>query len=99
MKDKYQIKEKQRGILGARDEDIDNPILRAKDEILGFLLGDMDSPVESILHPPTNDYEIDELIKEVKVEYEGIPEFSMFGDPNWKVRDAEIEMLEWAKGG
>ena len=58
----------------------------------------MDSPAEAITEPPTTDEGIDKLIKAVKAEYEGIPEFSMFGDPNWRIRDATIEILEWAKG-
>lgn len=98
MKDKYTLRAKQNAILTARDEDIENPILQAKDETLGFLLGEMDSPVESITEPPTTDEDIDKLIEAVREENEGIREFSMFGDPNWKIRDATIEILEWAKG-
>ena len=98
MKSKSELKFKQDRVLGDRDEDWDDPILKAKDETLGFLLGDMDSIVMDIETPPTNNSEIDAMIVSVKKEYENLPEFSVFGDPNWKVRDTMIEMLEWAKG-
>ncbi|KKN74984.1 hypothetical protein LCGC14_0384860 [marine sediment metagenome] len=92
MKDRYTLEREQRR-MGMED-----PVELAKYEALGFLLGDMDSPVESITEPPTTDDEINKLIEGVKAEYEGVPEFSMFGDPNWRVRDATIEILEWARG-
>lgn len=99
MRDKYELREKQDAICDERDGDIEDPILQAKDETLGFLLGDMDSPAEAISEPPTTDEEIDKLIEAVRDEYKDLPEFSMFGDPNWEIRDAIIRILEWAKGG
>ena len=98
MKDKYALRRKQDAVCGERDGDIEDPILQARDETLGFLIGDMESPVESITESPTNNAEIDKLIEAVRAEYEGVPEYSMFGDPNWQVRDAIIEILEWVKG-
>ncbi len=97
MKDKNTLRGKQDDILEERDNDMENPILQAQDEMLGFLLGDMDSPIEAITKPPTTDEELALLIEAVKEEYKDVPEFSMFNDPNWKVRDATITILEWAK--
>ncbi len=98
MKDKDTLRAKQDAICMARDEDYENPRLAARDETLGFLLGEMDSLVESITEPPTTDDGIDKLIKAVRMEYDGLPQFSMFGDNNWETRDATVEILEWAKG-
>ena len=97
MKDQMDLRIKQDKIVGARDEDYDNPILQAKDEMIGFLLGEMESPVESIEKPPTTDDDIDALIVALKAEYKDLPEYSLFGDPNWGMRDAGVEILEWAK--
>lgn len=97
MKSKIELRTRQDEIMEEQDED-NNPALTAKDETLGFLLGDMDSIVNDIDTPPTNDNEIDALIIAVKKEYENLPEFSFFGDNNWDTRDAMIETLEWAKG-
>ena len=98
MKDKATIRVKMDAVLDERDEDYENPTLQARDETLGFLLGEADSPVSSIVNPPTSDEDLDHLVKEVKAEYSDLPRYSMFGDPNWKIRDATIEILEWAKG-
>ncbi len=98
MKSKSEIRERQDSIINARDEDYENHVLQAKDELLGFLLGDMDSPAGEVTEPPTTDEELDKLIEAIKAEYKDLPEYSAFGDSNWKVRDAEIEMCEWAKG-
>jgi len=98
MKDRDTIKASQDELLSKREDDFEDPILQAKEETLCFLLGEMDSPAEAISEPPTTDEEIDSLIEAVREEYEGLPKYSMFGDPNWKVRDVTIEMLEWAKG-
>ena len=38
--------------------------------------------------------EIKEKIKEVSEERKTIREFSVFGDPNWKTMDAELEILK-----
>lgn len=98
MKDKYQLKTRQDNICNTRDEDYENPILRAKDEALGFLLGDADPITDAEMSVPETDEDLDKLIAQLRQEREGIPAYSAFGDPNWKIIDAQIEICEWAKG-
>jgi len=42
----------------------------------------------------------EEIIRLITLEEEKAtcPEFSFFGDPNWKMIDAQIEIARWAKG-
>lgn len=98
MKEKYQLKAKWDDICGARDGDYKNPILRAKDETLGFLLGEADPITDEDMKTPKTDEDLDKLIAVLKAERENIPEYSAFGDPNWRIIDAQIEICEWAKG-
>ncbi len=98
MKTLTLIKVKQGNILAAMDEAGGSSILAAKEETLGFLLGQVDSPALSITEHPTDDEGIGKLIEAVREDYKDLPEYSMFRDPNWKTRDAIIEILEWAKG-
>ena len=47
---------------------------------------------------PQSDEDLDKLIAILKAEKENIPEYSLFGDPNWQIFNAQIEICEWAKG-
>lgn len=99
MKDRYELKDKENELWGARGEGEGDPIIAGKIDAIQFLLGDGDPITDEDIGAPTTDEELDKLIAILKAEKENIPEYSMFGDPNWKVADAQIEICEWAKGG
>ena len=79
--------------------DGDDPITKAKRDAISFLLGDGDGITEEELPAPQTDADLDNLIAALKRDRESMPEYSMFGDPNWQETDAQIRICEWAKGG
>jgi len=97
MKDKSQLKDKENELWDACGESED-PILRGKIDAIGFLLGDTVPITDEDMEPPETDEELDSLITVLESEREHIPEYSAFGDPNWKIFDAQIELCRWAKG-
>ncbi len=94
MKDKYQLKIKEDELWEGDNED---PVTRGKTDAIGFLLGDLDSITDEEIAVPQTDEELDKLIAVLKAEKQSYPEYSYFGDPNWKIVDAQIEICEWAK--
>ena len=94
MKNKYEIKDEIDTTYDLMDED--DPVGRAKIEALDWVLGDADPPadIEGTGKEATED-EIKNCITLLKKDREEIPEYSFFGDPNWKVLDAQIEILQW----
>jgi len=34
-------------------------------------------------------------IEELKRQRNELPEYSLFGDPNWRMTDAQVEILQW----
>lgn len=97
MKDKYQLKDKEDALYDASGEG-DNPIIRGKLDAIGFLLGETDPITDEDVPAPQTDKDLDNLIAILRKERANIREYSAFGDPNWKIIDAQIEICEWAKG-
>ena len=97
MKDKIDLKIKEDELYdseGGRED----PIARAKLDAIGFILGESDPITEAELEPPENDADLDNIIAELKKDRDNIPEYSYFGDPNWRIIDTQIQICEWAKG-
>ena len=93
MKNKYQLKDKENEIW-AGDED---PVNGGRVDAIGFLRGETDPITDEEVAVPETDEDLDNLIAILRKEKENISEYSFFGDPNWKIIDAQIEICEWAK--
>jgi hypothetical protein len=91
MRDKIDVEIRLDEIYG------EDPQEKAKADALGWILGDSD-PItgddESTGKFATED-EVEKAIESLKNDRKTIPEFSMFGDPNWQQIDAQIEILRW----
>ena len=98
MKDKIELKIREEELEDILGDDEENPVIYAKRNAVGFLLGEMDPITDEEVEVPTSDEELEKIINILKKERANIPEYSMFGDPNWKVIDAQISICEWAKG-
>lgn len=98
MKDKYQLKDREDELWEERSEDEGNAILRAQCGALGFLRGETDPVTDAEMETSKTDEDLDKLIAQLQQEKENIREYSAFGDPNWQMLDAQIEICEWAKG-
>lgn len=96
MKNKQSLKLKQNEIYGA-NPDLEDPVGRARCDTIDFLLGDGDPITDEDFPVPQSDGDLDELITALRKERKAYPEYSLFGDPNWKMIDVEIEICEWAK--
>ena len=81
-----------------RAKDKEDPIITAQRDAIGFLLGELEPITDEKVAPPQTDEDIDNLIKVLRKEKAEIAEYSFFGDPNWQIADAQIELCEWAKG-
>lgn len=97
MKDKIDIKIKLEE-LGDEDPNFENESIKAKVDTLTFILGDADPITDEEMEPPTSDAELDQLIEVLRREREEVPRYSFFGDDNWRIVDAQIQICEWAKG-
>lgn len=97
MKDKIELKNLENEFWDALGEGED-PIIQGKIDAIGFLLGETDPITDEEVAVPESDEDLDKLIAVLKKERENVPECSLFGDPNWKITDAQIEVCEWAKG-
>ena len=98
MKDKRDIERRIDHLYDDLDERSPDPVVRAKVEALDFLLGDHDPICEAVLEAPTDDAGIAALIAALNDEKTTVPEYSAFGDPNWRITEGMVEILEWAKG-
>lgn len=100
MKDKHQLKAKEDELWATRSEKGEDPILKGEIDAIGFLLGEIEEPITDEDVPvPQSDEDLDSLITHLKDEKKSVAEYSAFGDPNWRIIDAQIEICEWAKGG
>jgi hypothetical protein len=97
MKDKIDLKIKEDELYDEMPPDGDDEITRAKLDAISFLLGEGDPITSAELDSPQADADLDKLIAELKKDRENIPEYSAFGDTNWKCIDAQIKICEWAK--
>jgi len=94
MKDKYQLKRKEDELWESGEDEV----TRGKRDAISFLRGELEPITDADVAVPQSDEDLDNLIAILRTEKEGIPEYSLFGDPNWKITDAQIEICEWAKG-
>ena len=103
MKARIELKAKEDELYdeldGCEEDRCEYKVARGKLDAIGFLLGETD-PItdDEDASVPQSDEDLDRLIATLKAERENIAEYSFFGDPNWKVCDAQIEICEWAKG-
>ena len=97
MKDEYQLHAKEDELWATKGEKED-PILQGKIDAIGFLRGEADPITDADVPMPQTDEDLDRLIVILETEKKGIAEYSFFGDPNWKIIDAQIEICKWAKG-
>lgn len=97
MKDKIELKIKEEELWDA-DDGRDDPIIRGQIDAIGFLCGDTDPITNEDIAVPQSDDDLDNLIALLRKEKTQIREYSMFGDPNWLIILAQIEICEWAKG-
>ena len=95
MKAEFELKAKEDALYEGDSED---PIIRAKLDTIGFLLGETDPITDEPTDVPQTDEDLDKLIEVLKKDKNSVPEYSAFGDPNWRVSDAMIEICESAKG-
>ena len=95
MKAKFELKAKEDALYEGDSED---SIIRAKLDTVGFLLGETDPITDEPTDVPQTDEDLDKLIEALKKDKNSVPEYSAFGDPNWRISDAMIEICEWAKG-
>jgi len=95
MKDKFELQAKEDALY---EGDCEDPIIRAKLDAIGFLLGETATITDEPTAVPQSDEDLDKLIAELGKDKNSVPEYSAFGDPNWRVSDAMIEICEWAKG-
>lgn len=64
-------------------------------DALGWVLGEADSILEDENAKADSDDAIRKAIEELKASKKKYPEYSLFGDPNWRVADAQVAILEW----
>ena len=96
MKANFELRAKEDALYEGDSED---PIIRAKLDALGFLGGNRDSITDDEGTPvPQSDEDLGKLIAILQTDRGNIREYSAFGDPNWKIIDAQVEICEWAKG-
>lgn len=98
MKDKFELRAKEDKLWDARGEGNGDPIIVGKIDAIGFLRGETDPITDEDIAVPHTDEDLDNLIKVLRKERLEIREYSAFGDPNWQITDAQIEICEWAKG-
>ena len=99
MKSRAELSQRQDDLYDVFDEaGGESPVIQAKLDATGFLLGETDPIVDGAITPPKTDKDIDDLIARLRDERGTLPRFSAFGDPNWSMIDAQIEICEWAKG-
>ncbi len=79
------------------DQHGEDQVQTAQYSLLGWLLGESDPPMDDEMDPPTTDEQLDKAIAVLQAERENIPEYSVFGYPNWKIIDAQVAELEWCK--
>lgn len=96
MKNTEQIERKITKLMDAYDERKDKMSYHQY-QMLDWVTGDNDCPIDGI--EATGEEITDEIIKEaiekLKKLKTNIPEYSFFGDNNWKRIDSEVEILEW----
>ena len=98
MKNKVELRTHEKEIWD--DDRMENdPIKRGELDVIGWLLGESDPITDEEIEIPTSDKELDKVIATLKTEKGNIREYSFFGDPNWKIFDAQIEICKWAKSG
>lgn len=97
MKDKVAIEIKLEE-LGDEDPNFENEGIKAKVDALTFILGEADPITDEDMKPPKSDAELDHLIEVLRQDREETPHHSFFGDDNWEIIDAQIQICEWAKG-
>jgi len=96
MKDQYDIRKEIDATYELMDEGDD--VEKEKINALEWVIGQMDPPTDGIKGTgklATED-EVKKCIELLRRERKEIPEYSFFGDSNWKTIDAQIEVLEWA---
>lgn len=71
------------------------PEERARIDALYWVVGQGDPIIDDEEIKPDSDESIRKVIESLKDSKNKYPEFSVFGDPNWRVADAQVEILEW----
>ena len=98
MKDKIDISLEENAIYGEVTDDEPTPTQRAQLDALGWVKGEADpitdNGVEVYGRLATED-EVKQAIEQLKADRKKVPEYSYFGDPNWQMIDAQIEILQW----
>ena len=76
-----------------------NKIAQNQLDILEWINGNMDCPIDGLdtTGQAIDDSTIDQAIDLLKKSKGKLPEYSFFGDANWKRIDAQIEILNWVK--
>lgn len=98
MRDKIELQIKEEELWDVRGEGEGDPLITGKIDAIGFLQGETDPITDEDVPVPKTNEDLDKLIATLRTERENIAEYSAFGDPNWRVIDAQIEICEWAKG-
>jgi hypothetical protein len=98
MKSMDEMRRKEDQIYDAADPDRNpTPEFNGQRDALGWLMGESEEITEGFEGIPLTDADLDKVIELLLKEKENIPEFSHFGDPNWRVIDAQISIMKWAK--
>jgi hypothetical protein len=94
MKDKYAIEERVDHLYDRIGHDDPSPVERGRINALDWVLGNGD-PIGDDEDAKADEAGIRKVIEELKQTRTKYPRFSTFGDPNWDVADAQVEILEW----
>ena len=102
MKGDRDLSRKEHDLDYERDDasnETESAVADAKRDTIGWLRGNS-YPVAGDWEgePPKTDADLDKAIAMIQADKAGLPEYSFFGDPNWKIADAQIAILQWAKG-
>lgn len=98
MKSKIDITLEEDAIYDKCGRDEPSAIDRARLAALGWAKGELDPITDDgidVYGRGATEDEIKQTIEQLKTERESIPEYSFFGDPNWQMTNAQIEILEW----
>lgn len=97
MKDKYQIDARLSRLYDSLDDvGGEDPIIQGKLDALDWVSGDADNLISGEVDAGfKEEARITTMIEELIKEKETLPEYSFFGDSNWKLIDAQVEILKW----
>lgn len=94
MKDKNEIRVKVHRLVRTAG-DPPTAEQRAQIDALDWILGDADPILDDESLIPDSDENIRKAITLLKASKDQYPQYSAFGDPNWRIADAQVEILEW----